>query len=102
MPQIFKHTSTCGIIKRCVVQPPRGTDVELQGPLVHLVSRDRELSTAWNPYHLCYVIVFEYLIPCLDERMFYAPTISMFLAERLNLVWTSRDGDVSEIGIAVA
>ena len=102
MPQIFKNASTCGIVERCVVQPPQGTDVELQGPLVHLVSRHREMSTAWSAYHLWYAIVFEYLIPCIPECVFCAPTLSMFLAERLILVWISRDGDASEIGIAVA
>jgi hypothetical protein len=100
MPHVFKHTSTYIIVERCFVQPLYSTDIELQGPLVDLGSRNSELGTAWSGYHTWHVGISKDMFPCVCECVFGASV--RFLAEGLDFIRTAWYGDATEIGIVIA
>lgn len=81
------------------MQPLQSSDIELQGPLVNLISRNSELGTARGAYNVWHIIVSKDLSPrfCVDV---FGASVSLF-AEGLNFVWTAWYGDATEIGIAV-
>jgi hypothetical protein len=103
MPDIFKYTPTCGIVKRRIMQPLQSTDIELQRPLVHLVSRHSKLSTAWSAYYVGHVVIAKDLPPRIRDCVFGSSVLIVeLLAKGLDLVWAAGDGDATKISITIA
>lgn len=84
------------------MQPPQSTDVKLQGPLMDLISRYGELSTAWSAYSVWNIVVSKDLFPRICECVFGSSVLVIeVFAEGLNFVWTAWIGDATQIGIAI-
>lgn len=69
---------------------------------MNLFSRDRELTTTCGTNRFRHLIVLKHVAPDVRHQMLCAPVTLPRFPEGLDLIWTSRDEDAAQVGVAVA
>lgn len=67
-----------------------------------LFPRDRELTAACGTNRFRHLIILKHVAPDVRHQMLCAPVTLPRFPEGLDLVWTSRDEDAAQVGVAVA